>query len=57
MKEKWKSKEYQKNPMANFSDSINKTFTGNFSSMGNVGCTTSVLLILLCIIILYFNSK
>ncbi|WP_233538985.1 hypothetical protein [Planococcus halotolerans] len=43
--------------MANFSDSINNTFTGNFSSLGNIGCFASVILILICIIILYFNSR
>ncbi|WP_391527596.1 DUF6366 family protein [Planococcus salinarum] len=57
MKEKWRNKEYKKNPMANFSDSINKTFTGDFSSLGNIGCFTSVILILICIMILYFNSN
>lgn len=57
IKEKGESKEYKNNPMANFSDSVNKTFTGDFSSLGSGGCLTSVFLILICLIFLYFNSK
>lgn len=55
--EKIQKKEYEKNPMINLSDSVNRSMFGDLNALGNVGCLTKVIILAIIVIGLFILSR
>ncbi len=56
-KDKRQTKEYEKHPMTNFSDSINRSMIGDLGAREKGGCFITVIIILIMIVALFVFSR
>lgn len=55
--EKSRKKEWERNPMINLADSINRSMVGDPSALGNGGCLTKIIALVIIVIGLLILSR
>lgn len=55
--ERARKKEWERNPMSNFSDSVNRSMVGDLSALARGGCLTKVLTLVIIVIGLIILSQ
>lgn len=56
-KDKLNKKEWERNPMSNFGDSVNRSMVGDPGALLNGGCLTKIITISLIIFIFFILSQ
>lgn len=52
--EKRQNEEYKKNPMINFSDSLNKSVTGDLGAITKLGKTFRIIMVIIAVVVLIY---